>query len=49
MADPQAMVVAAACTTAVQTVGLPECGLNLSVTTIYMAQAPKSNRAAVAL
>jgi putative ATPase len=49
MADPQAMVVASACTTAVQTVGLPECALNLSVATVYMAQAPKSNRAAMAI
>lgn len=49
LADPQAMVLASACSTAVQTVGLPECALNLSVATVYMAQAPKSNRAAMAI
>jgi len=49
LADPQAMLVAAACIQAVQFVGLPECALNLSEATLYMAQAPKSNRSAVAI
>lgn len=49
LADPAAAEQAAACVIAVQNVGLPECALNLAACTLYMAQAPKSNRAAMAL
>lgn len=41
-AAPNALVLATACFTAVQQIGLPECGLNLAQTVIYLARAPKS-------
>jgi len=43
MADPMALVVAAAAATAVETVGLPECQIPLAEAVIYIATAPKSN------
>jgi len=43
MADPQAMVQAAAAADIVQLIGLPEGLFPLSQATIYLAQAPKSN------
>lgn len=43
MADPQAMVQAAAAAEIVQLIGLPEALFPLSQATIYLAQAPKSN------
>jgi putative ATPase len=43
MADPQAMVQAAAAANIVQLIGLPEGLFPLSQATIYLARAPKSN------
>jgi putative ATPase len=43
------VVVADAAARAVEFVGLPEAGLNLSHAVIYLATAPKSNAAAVAV
>ncbi len=43
LADPQAMVQAAAAAEIVQLIGLPEALFPLSQATIYLAQAPKSN------
>jgi putative ATPase len=48
-ADPQALVVAVAAAHAVEHVGLPEAQLNLAQAAIYLARAPKSNAAAVAI
>jgi len=48
-ADPQGLVLAAACSAAVQAVGLPEGRYALAQTTAYLALAPKSNAAAVAI
>lgn len=48
-ADPQALLVATAAMQAVQMVGLPECQLNLSQAVAYVATAPKSNAATVAI
>lgn len=47
-ADPQALVVATACKSAIELVGLPEGFLPLSQTVIYLATAPKSNTALIA-
>ena len=43
LADPQAMVQAAAAADIVQLIGLPEGLFPLSQATIYLARAPKSN------
>ena len=43
LADPQAMVQAAAAADIVQLIGLPEGSFPLSQATIYLARAPKSN------
>jgi putative ATPase len=48
-ADPQALVVAIAALQAVEFVGLPECQLALSQAVTYVATAPKSNAATVAI
>jgi len=48
-ADPQALLVANAAWDAVERVGLPECKLNLSQAVCYLATAPKSNAATVAI
>ena len=48
-ADPSALPLAVAAFTATQTIGLPECALTLSQTTLYLASAPKSNACTVAL
>ena len=48
-ADPQALVVAVAAMQACEFVGLPECQLTLSQTVAYLALAPKSNAATVAI
>ncbi|HEX2179972.1 MAG TPA: replication-associated recombination protein A [Actinomycetota bacterium] len=48
-ADPMALVVAVAAAHALEHVGLPEAALNLSQAVTYMAAAPKSNAATVAL
>jgi putative ATPase len=49
MADPMGLVVADAAARAVEFVGLPEAQLNLAHAAVYLATAPKSNRAAVGL
>lgn len=48
-ADPQALLIATAAWRAVETVGLPECQLNLAQATCYLALAPKSNACTVAI
>ncbi len=48
-ADPRALLVAVAAAHAVEHVGLPEAQLNLAQAAIYLAQAPKSNAAALAI
>lgn len=45
LADPQALVVAAAAAQAVEWVGMPEARIPLAEATIYIATAPKSNSA----
>ncbi len=45
MEDPQALVVANAVFRAVETIGYPEAGINLSHGVIYLAEAPKSKAA----
>lgn len=49
LADPNALVVAEAAAAALDRVGLPEAALNLAEAVVYLAAAPKSNRAAVAI
>jgi putative ATPase len=44
-ADPQALLVAEAAFKAAESIGWPECRINLSQAAIYMALAPKSNAA----
>jgi putative ATPase len=48
-ADPQAVVVAAACYNIVERIGMPEAQLTLAQAAIYMATAPKSNASAMAI
>ena len=48
-ADPRALELAVAAAHAVEHVGLPECALNLSQASIYLALAPKSNAATSAI
>ncbi len=48
-ADPQALVLASAAAQAVQLVGLPECQLPLAQAVTYLACAPKSNAATLAI
>lgn len=48
-ADPQALPLAVACMQACEFIGLPECALTLSQTTTYLACAPKSNAATLAI
>lgn len=48
-ADPQALPLAVAATQACEFVGLPECQLILAQTVIYLACAPKSNSATMAI
>src|SRR5204862_3154282 len=48
-ADPQALVVAAAALQATEFVGLPECQLPLAQAVTYVATAPKSNAATMAI
>ncbi len=43
LADPQAVVVTAACAQALHQVGLPEAEYHLALATLYLATAPKSN------
>jgi len=49
MADPQALVVAAAAAHALELVGLPEAQLALSQAVIHVSTAPKSNSSATAI
>ena len=48
-ADPQALVLATSCFTAVDYVGMPEAQIILSQTTSYLASSPKSNAAVRAI
>jgi putative ATPase len=48
-ADPQALPLAVAAMQACEFIGLPECQLTLSQTVAYLACAPKSNAATVAI
>jgi putative ATPase len=48
-ADPLALVVAAAAVQAVEFLGLPECQLSLAQAVTYIATAPKSNAATLAI
>ena len=43
LADPNAIVVTAACAQALEWVGLPEAQYHLTLATLYLATAPKSN------
>ncbi len=49
LADPMALVIASACYDIVERIGMPECQLTLAEAVIYMAQAPKSNSATIAI
>jgi putative ATPase len=49
MADPQALIVAVAAQQAVEFVGLPEARIPLAHAAVYIATAPKSNRAYLGL
>lgn len=48
-ADPQALVIAVAALQAVELIGMPEARINLAQATTYLASAPKSNRAYLAI
>ena len=48
-ADPRALEIAVAAAHAVEHVGLPECALNLSQASVYLALAPKSNASYLAI
>ena len=48
-ADPQALLVAHAAFKAAESIGWPECRINLSQAAVYMALAPKSNAAYAAI
>ncbi|MCL2136964.1 MAG: replication-associated recombination protein A [Coriobacteriia bacterium] len=48
-ADPQALLIAHAAFKAAESIGYPECQINLSQAAIYMALAPKSNSAVNAI
>ena len=49
LADPQALVVAVAAQQAAEFVGMPEARIPLAEATVYIATAPKSNRAYMAV
>ena len=49
MADPQALVIAMAAADAVQMIGMPEGRIPLAEAVVYLATAPKSNAAYMAL
>lgn len=48
-ADPQALLVAEAAFKAAESIGYPECRINLAQAAIYLALAPKSNAAEAAI
>lgn len=49
MADSRALLLADACFRACETIGLPECELNLAHVTLFLATCPKSNSATLAI
>lgn len=49
LADSRALPLAVACFEACEKVGLPECAINLSHVTVFLATAPKSNSTYLAL
>ena len=49
LADPQALVLAEAAASTVEKIGMPEGRIPLAEVTIYLALAPKSNRAYLAI
>ena len=49
MADPQGLPIAVAAQQAVQFIGMPEARITLAHATVYLATAPKSNRAYVGM
>jgi len=49
LADPQALVIANAAFEAVEKLGFPEARIPLAEAVIYVAQAPKCNRAIIAI
>lgn len=49
LADPRAITIAAAAFKAAESIGYPECRINLAEAAIYMALAPKSNAAYLAI
>ncbi len=49
MADPQGLILAVAAQQAVESIGLPEAQIPLAHATVYLATAPKSNRAYAAI
>ncbi len=48
LADPQALILAAAAAQATHLIGLPEARLTLAEAAVYLARAPKSNKVCVA-
>ena len=48
-ADPQALLIATAAFYATETIGMPECRINLAQATTYLACAPKSNASYLAV
>ena len=48
-ADPQALLIATAAFQATETIGMPECRINLAQATTYLACAPKSNASYAAI
>ena len=49
LADPRAITIAAAAFKSAESIGYPECRINLAEAAIYMALAPKSNAAYLAI
>lgn len=49
LADPRALTLAVSCQQAVELTGMPEARIPLAEATVYLAAAPKSNRAYLAL
>jgi putative ATPase len=45
LADPNALALAVACQRCCESIGMPECAINLAHLTVYLATAPKSNSA----
>jgi putative ATPase len=48
MSDPRALPLATACYAACETIGMPECGINLAHGTVFLATTAKSNSAYLA-